>query len=83
MAVYQKYDMDTQRSIWIFIQPFQRLSTTLVEEFSRSSSTHPLALHVYLLGIEASSWRWYLNDVRRSTLEYVRSWKTLAFLLND
>lgn len=70
MAVYQKYDIQNKHSIWIFVQPFQRFRNDLWEEFSRSGpTTHPLGLHAYMLGSEATNWRWYLNDLRLAIYE--------------
>lgn len=74
MAVYQKYDINRNRSVWIFIQPFRRFRDALWNDFARSGpSTHPLAIHTHVLALEAANWRWYLNDLRFTTSTFVCS----------
>lgn len=72
MAVYQKYNIEKKRSVWIFVRPFQRFQDALWSEFSSSGdTTHPLAIHACVLGLEATNWRWYLNDLRRTIFTFV------------
>ena len=72
MAVYQRYDMSKMISVWIVLQPFQRYRRSLWKEFRNSGpSANPLTLHALLISLEASNWRWYLNDIRRTLSAFV------------
>lgn len=72
MAVYQKYNFNTQKSVWIIIQPFQQGKTALWNHFPRGRQfMNPTDLHALLMSVEPRNWRWYLNDIREQIFQYV------------
>lgn len=76
MAVYQRYNMSKGTSMWILLQPFQRLKDSLWKDlYNWCPSAHPLTLHALLASLEIFNWRWYLNDVRRNLLTFAEKAK--------
>ena len=72
MAVYHKYYCNSQRSIWIIIQPFRGCKAALSRKFPRSTTlSSALSLHSCLIGPLLPNWRWYLNYNRRLITELV------------
>ena len=69
--VYQKYGCESGRSVWIFVQLFQRCKNALWEAFSQTNRWHLANPHVLFLDIILPDWRWYLDNQRQSILEYV------------
>ena len=69
MFVYQKFEIQTQKSVWIIIQPFQNCKAAMGERIIQAM--HPMSLHPLLLHLSLSNWRWYLNDVRQALLPIV------------
>lgn len=67
--LYQKYDVETQKSVWIVLQPMQKHKTEL--EAHQSQVLHPMALHSLSLNLGLSNWRWYLDDTRKTILQFV------------
>ncbi|MCJ1367845.1 hypothetical protein MMC16_006981 [Acarospora aff. strigata] len=66
MFVYQKFEIRTQKSVWIIIQPLQNCKAAMGERIIQAR--HPMNLHPLLLHLSLSDWRWYLNDVRQALL---------------
>lgn len=67
--IYQKYDLETQRMVWIVIQPMQKYKTEL--ESHKSQLLHPMTMHSISLSLGLSNWRWYLDDTRKIISQYV------------
>lgn len=70
MLVYQKFEIQAQKSVWMIMQPFQRCKEAMKERINQEM--HPLKLHPLLLHQSLKDWRWYLNDVRQALLQIVR-----------
>lgn len=71
--VYHKDDHETKRSVWIFVQLFQRCKNALWKEFSQSDTWHLIRPHKVFLEIILPDWRWYFDYQRRFVLELVGS----------
>lgn len=69
MFVYQKFDIQDQKSVWIVIQPFQDCKAAIEERVVEDM--HPMNLHPLLLHLGLRDWRWYLNDIRQALLPIV------------
>ena len=71
--VYHKRDRETERSVWIFVQLFQRCKNALWEEFSQTYPLHLTRPHKLFLEIILPDWRWYFDYQRQSVREFVSS----------
>jgi hypothetical protein len=69
--VYQKHECGTGRSVWIFVQLFQRCKEALWEEFDQAYPWRLTKPHILFLDVILSDWRWYFDDQRRSIRQYV------------
>ena len=76
--LYQKYDLQTRKTVWIVLQPMQKYKTEL--ENSGSQILHPMVMHSVSLHLGISNWRCYLDDIRKKILHFV---SILSHRVND
>ena len=69
--VYHKYDRETEKSVWIFVQLFQRCKDALWKEFAEVKPWHVMRPHQLFLRIILPDWRWYFDYQRRFLQEFV------------
>ena len=64
--MYQQYNVYTNDTIWIFLQPSKDMQRRYVDaQPSLSPSYHPAALHVVLLFAIAADWKDYIAYLRQ------------------
>ena len=69
--VYHKNDRETENSVWIFVQLFQRCKNALWKEFSQLDRCHLMRPHNLFLEIILPEWRWYFDYQRQFVREFV------------
>ncbi|KAI9779425.1 MAG: hypothetical protein M1839_007390 [Geoglossum umbratile] len=75
MAVYQRYNFATRKSVWILIRPFEGCKSRLWRDYStcfqdpERVEPHPMTLHILFIIFATLNWRQYL-DTQRRTLSY-------------
>ena len=69
--ICHRYDRPTERSVWIFVQPFQPCKDALWEEFTGAESWRFVRPHHLFLKIILPDWRWYFDHRRRFVHEFV------------
>ena len=60
LGVYHKFDLETRRSRWIFIQTRQA-ANGILEHLQNNSGLNPLYLHVLLLRSMSMHWPEYID----------------------
>ena len=69
--VYHKDDRETEKSVWIFIQLFQRCKNALWKEFSQLGTLQLIRPHNLFLEIILPDWRWYFDYQRQFVRDFV------------
>lgn len=71
MGIYQKFDLYSQKHVWILLQPFSLAQRTLTRILKRcalhgstSRNLHPMSLHARFMDTAALNWSAYLGDLR-------------------
>jgi hypothetical protein len=76
-AIYQQYDQELNRIMFILISPSDTVKTAfthaLEEAGSNNKVLHPFDLHLILVSLLHSNWRLYIRSLEKVMREQVRN----------
>jgi len=84
MGVYQKRDLVTKRSTWIFIQPSSSIRDQVCQTLSIFRlRDNPMLLHVEILFSMASNWAEYIGNLGTKFDKLVSRFPNLSIVIKN
>lgn len=82
-AIYQRYDQELNRIVFILISPSDVVKTAfthaLEEAGSNNKVLHPFDLHLMLVSLLHSNWRLYVRSLEKVMRDQVSNYKLTRF----